>query len=75
MKERIKPPTSFGRPGIRVRVCSTSGSGDDEIVDEEEDGDWIWVIAISNCLAPRTKWASKAFLKTWSGGERCFQAE
>ena len=51
MKERIREATSFGRPGIRVRVPSIGG-GDGEEEEEEEGGeeDRIWIIALLSFL-------------------------
>lgn len=64
MKERIREATSFGRPGIRVRVPSIGGGdgGEDEEEEEEEGGeeDRIWIIALLSFLLRLRKWASNA---------------
>lgn len=49
MKERIREATSFGRPGIRVRVPSIGG-GDGEEEEEGGEEDRIWIIALLSFL-------------------------
>lgn len=56
MKEKISEATSFGRPGIRVRVSPIGGTISCE-EEEEEDGG-VWVIALLWFSFGFTKWES-----------------
>lgn len=50
MEERIREATSFGRPGIRVRVPSIGGGDGGEEEEEGGEEDWIWSIALLSFL-------------------------